>query len=702
MPRGLSKRIISVLMALLILFAYPATGFADTTSDQAPVADSSASNTSAPAPTTDSSSTTPSSDPDSATTPSNNASSSSTNTQPTPSQTQQGPTSPPGPDSKTYTYNQSTGLWENAYYTWDPVTHQTKPKTAPSYSYNPATGHWDTTQWIYDAPSQKYVPSTVSVNLTPTTAASISQTGPGSGNTIKIDTNNNGVFDLFYNAKISNVINADAMSGDASVTSNTLGGNALTGNATDIANILNMLQSNFNLQPSSDLLTFTSNINGNVTGDLTLDPSEISTTGPLSVSTIDTNTNNNLTVNQQGSGLINNDINLNATSGNASVSYNTTGGNATSGTANAVADVVNLLNSSINAGKSFLGVVNINGNLNGDILLPDNFLNQLISNSGPSSTVTNSQTTNNTLNANLNSNDTINNNVNLTAASGSSTVNDNTSAGNATTGNATTNLTILNLTGKQVIGANSILVFVNVLGHWMGLIMNAPAGSNSAALCGGSCQISQTTNNTANLNGTSNNTINNNITNNAHSGDASVTDNTKGGNATSGDATSSANIANLINSNMSLSGWLGILFINVFGTWNGSFGVNTAAGNSLGGLGGGIDHSVGSKGVNANNVKAVFGFTPKGDGQYKLTYLGGSNDTQTNSKPSVLATKNNAAPPQLPSLSQTRSKGMNFMMPFVISTVVIAMIFGAEYGTQIGDRLRVMLMQRKLNKGKSY
>jgi hypothetical protein len=41
------------------------------------------------------------------------------------------------------------------------------------------------------------------------------------------------------------------------------------------------------------------------------------------------------------------------------------------------------------------------------------------------------------------------------------------------------------------------------------------------------------------------------------------------------------NLVNIVNSHFSLSGWLGILFINVFGTWNGSFGVDTAAGNPI-------------------------------------------------------------------------------------------------------------------------
>ena len=65
---------------------------------------------------------------------------------------------------------------------------------------------------------------------------------------------------------------------------------------------------------------------------------------------------------------------------------------------------------------------------------------------------------------------------------------------------------------------------------------------------------------------------------NAQSGNATVRNNTLGGNATTGDAKTSVNVMNLANSSFNLSDWFGILFINVFGNWYGSFGVDTAAG----------------------------------------------------------------------------------------------------------------------------
>src|SRR5581483_3509779 len=74
-----------------------------------------------------------------------------------------------------------------------------------------------------------------------------------------------------------------------------------------------------------------------------------------------------------------------------------------------------------------------------------------------------------------------------------------------------------------------------------------------------------------------NEVINNNINATATTGDATVADNIMGGNATSGNATVSVNLLNILNSDISLTGWFGVLFINVFGNWSGDFGVITPA-----------------------------------------------------------------------------------------------------------------------------
>ena len=510
-----------------------------------------------------------------------------------------GPDQPNGPSADTFTYDPSTGLWENAYYSWDPVTDQTEPLTPQTYSYNPTTGMWDTTQWVFDATTGQYEPNVIAViqppagavtdnstNSTPTdtspttdsstvpssdtpdSSGSNSTTGPNSTNNTN-NNNSNTYFGLFYNANISNTINENAQSGDASVTGNTLAGDATSGNVQDVANVINLLQSS-----ASGISTFVANINGNVAGDLLLDPSTIIQPTSDSQQSTDTNTNSTTQVNSADNSTINNNVNLNADSGNANVTNNTSAGNATSGSANTDANIINLIDSGISSGQSFLGVINIYGDLDGNILLPPDFLNSLLASNATSDPITASNGTTTTNIDNLN-NDAINNSITNTASSGTASVNKNSSAGNATSGNASTNITILNLTGSQIIGSNDLLVFVNVLGTWVGVIMDAPAGATAAELGGGITSNTTSANNTTTLNSSNINTINNMVNENASSGNATVADNTSAGNATSGNASASVNLLNLIDSQLSVSNWFGILFINVFGTWDGSLSEET-------------------------------------------------------------------------------------------------------------------------------
>jgi hypothetical protein len=582
-----------------------------------------------------------------------------------------GPAQPQGPDANTYTYDSNTGLWSNQYYTWNPATGQTTPSAPQTYSYNPATGHWDTTDWIYNPASGAYIPNVVSVDQPPAGALTlggptdVSTAGPNSP--IGGGGSSTGVFDNFYNAAISNSIVARALSGNANVSINTTGGSAASGNAMDLANIINLLQSTTNLQ--GNLATFNMNIAGNVQGDITIDPSQLGNTTPVGSN----NLPNNLTINNQANGQINNNIDLAAASGNATVDSNTTAGNATTGNADAIANIMNVINSIISSGQSFVGNINIFGNLDGDILMPQDTLNNLLasggstsgnsaSTAGPNSPI--DATANNTLTATLTDNNAINNTLDLTAHSGGANVTNNTTAGNAITGNAGTNLTVLNLTGKQIIGNDALLVFVNVLGKWVGMIVNAPAGASSAALCncssasteGPNSPINANAGTNTNLNSTNNSNINNNVRLASNSGDATVSNNTTAGNATSGNATASLNLLNISTSSLNLSHWLGILFINVFGSWNGSFGIDTAAGNPAVAQTSGGGQS--STGPTVTAVK-VFGFTPHNGSHttYNVVPLAAAaNPADPDPNPGhavVLASTSHTTPPSQPKHSSS-------------------------------------------------
>lgn len=562
-----------------------------------------------------------------------------------------GPSSPTGAESATYTKNED-GTWSNGKYTWNPTTKQTSPNTPQNYSYNPSTGRWDTTEWVYHPESGKYQPNVKSSATNPQAleaglatnsnkSASINGTGPNSNNTISMGSDVNGTFNLFFNGAISNNISSNATTGDALVSGNTKAGSALTGNAESIANVLNMLQSSWASQ-GMDVATFITNIDGSVYGDLLIDPNQI----PYNLGV----NNSNVDVNISTNAAIDNNINLAATTGNANVDKNTLAGDATSGDAKAMANVVNMINSAITAGKSFMGMVNINGSYNGDILLPAGVLQSLIasiSNTGPDSNNQIGGNTNSNTDVTSNTNRTINNNVNADAASGDANVSSNTAAGNASSGQAETVLNTMNLIGQNITGKNGLLVFVNVLGSWVGMVVNpsgatiSNTGPNSNNQIGGG-----TSNRSVSVNADENSLINNNINVAAKSGDANVTNNTTAGNAKTGDAMASVNLLNMIGSNVDVTDWFGVLFINVFGDWLGSFGADTANGGfsqsaNLGGSGGGGSAAAASSGGGSggSSINQVFGFVAQ-----NFSNGGGSqkNNSQVTNTANTDAENNNA------------------------------------------------------------
>ncbi len=121
-----------------------------------------------------------------------------------PASTQPGVHQPVGADAKTYTYNCTTGLWQNSYYTFDPSTGITTPTYPIVYTYDPTSGQYDTTVWTYDAVTGQYDAVTESVSQPPAGADvvgapiavtapasdSITNTGADSSNTLGNGTDN--------------------------------------------------------------------------------------------------------------------------------------------------------------------------------------------------------------------------------------------------------------------------------------------------------------------------------------------------------------------------------------------------------------------------------------------------------------------------------------------------------------------------------
>jgi hypothetical protein len=207
------------------------------------------------------------------------------------------------------------------------------------------------------------------------------------------------------------------------------------------------------------------------------------------------------------------------------------------------------------------------------------------------------------------------------------------------------------------------------------MILNAPAGATAAELGGGITQDGLSNNNATVANNT-NEQINNNINANAQSGNASESENTTAGNTTSGNAGTAVNLLNVENSSLSLSGWFGILFINVFGSWNGNFGIY----NPLAITGGSDQTGSGSSGGGtSNSTNLAFSFVP----HTSSTGSGSNHSTNTifatgaNSSNSILASqlvKHSSAAPT----PRLQSKSVNLLLP-AFGITVFVIYFISEY-----------------------
>jgi hypothetical protein len=491
-------------------------------------------------------------------------------------------------DKDAFSCDKASGLWLSPKYYYDKRMgwYKLMPASAPKADYLltvPEVIHTALGDLVVG--SKDYQVAQALGLLNPADGITLGQTGPGSTNSARVADSGRSWVDLTSLVNVINSLQQTAKTGDVNAASNTQVGNASSGAANVLANLINLLASAWSWSNGS-LNFFMQNIVGNQTGDLTLAPSEAATGGGGQLGTTPAGSPD-LQVKAQATGNIVNNLGVVAQSGNAAATNNTGVGNVSSGNASAMANIVNLISSMITSGNSFFGVLNIFGNLNGDVLFPQGFLNGLTSSgtgqvaAGPGQTTVDNQTTN-----------AVANNVFTGAASGSVKADSNTQAGNLASGTSGTTQSLFNLSNTSVFGDNAVLVLVNVLGHWVGKIMNLPGGSSESALLTGNATVgsagtdsnglttsSQTSSHEAQIAQSAVGTITNNIGVAAQSGDATASGNTKVGDVTSGNAQAGASVANIFNSVLNLKHWFGVLVINVFGDWLGDVNHDSEAGN---------------------------------------------------------------------------------------------------------------------------
>ena len=310
---------------------------------------------------------------------------------------------------------------------------------------------------------------------------------------------------------------------------------------------------------------------------------------------------NNTDITQVNVADVENNVLIETDTGNNSASRNTGGDSIIeTGDANIVANLINFLNNNITGTAEFLvGVVNIFGTLQGDIIVeaPPSCScgsSTLAQNSGNGSDSTNNAEINldNSTKILQNNDATINNNINIDATTGGNETSKNT-GGNSTisTGEANVNAEVINVANNNLVGAGDTwwIVLVNNNGVWQGKIVGENQGVNLAsdtfdfiinpdgtiaAINSGNgigSQNSATINSDNNTNIDQSNiaNINNNLTIDANTGGNSASRNT-GGNSTikTGDVNVNANIFNFLNNNFT-GGRFVITVVNVFGNFLG-------------------------------------------------------------------------------------------------------------------------------------
>ncbi len=437
--------------------------------------------------------------------------------------------------------------------------------------------------------------------------------GPGSTSNGALTIDNNSATIQDNDADVSSALTQSATSGGNNNSTNVGGDSSIdTGDANVTGTIITAVNTNVDGVMVSEF-----NIADNHVGDILLDfgagcvsgcgtgPTTVANTGNGSDSTNNASideTNSNTTL-QTNDAIVGSVLTLNADSGNNTSSSNVGGdSNIQTGDANVAGNVLTFANTNV-AGDVIFAVVNIFGDLIGDIIMTEEAINACCGGTNLSAINTgNGPDSTNNAGIDIENNDTviqtndavIDNNLILDAQTGNNSASSNV-GGNAaiTTGDADVKASLLNVVNTNLLSGNMWLVLVNEAGNWVGKLLGAPEGTNFAMSSGGGYTVDENgyitvtnsgngegSNNTGEVNQTNNNTttqtntavVGNTLDLSANTGGNAANRNTGGdSNITTGDATIIANLVNFVNTNIAGSGKLVVTVVNVFGSWFGDF-----------------------------------------------------------------------------------------------------------------------------------
>ncbi|MDP2671264.1 MAG: hypothetical protein Q8P13_02265 [bacterium] len=460
--------------------------------------------------------------------------------------------------------------------------------------------------------------------------ASNSNTGAGSENDASSESNSTTDVYIDNDLDVQNLTTLTANSGDNTADKNTGDGSVVTGDADltltaiNVGNNVNVGAQVFNVMDdqSGDLILNFDDLQVLQTAAGTGQASSNDTTGAESSNTASATSNTSNTYFIDNNGNLVNSTTLDANTGDNSASKNTGDGTITTGDANVAVNVINFLNNTFlgGAGELLLGVVNVFGNLNGDIVFnpppvgetstifsPES-LNAANLTTGSDSANFADSSTNNSSTLGVNNTANVLNGINLNANTGDNTADKNTGTSSIQTGDVNANLKTATIANTTTAGSDGTLwlVLVNNLGNWTGQLMSlnedgvaspffsfvvGPDGSlmavNNQTGADSSNSADSSANNTNTVQVNNSGTVDNNIQINANTGGNQASKNTGNASIKTGDVNVAANVLNILN-NTFLGSRMIVSIVNIFGSFNGDIFPDGKPAENIGSTG--LDH----------------------------------------------------------------------------------------------------------------
>ncbi len=365
-------------------------------------------------------------------------------------------------------------------------------------------------------------------------------------------------------ATINNDSYSESVTGNNQIDQADSGSKAVidTGEAVSYANLVNLINSN--LVNSNLKIFLLNNFSGDV-ADINLKDiwGEVLSgdSSGVEVAYNPTEYSNFIVISQKNEAEVNNNATVIANSGNNSVDENVGDVLIVSGNAIALANVINLVNTTLIGSNFLITVINVDGSTLGDIILPSPTMFQNGNNSQVGGLVFNENgaLVNNSIQAQSNSG------FNNILGGGES----NLTSGDAVSSSNNNNW--ININGSS----DLFLLTINTLGAWNGNIYNwsepgsvETGGSVTTFSIGGGVGGSGP-NFFAVVDLENNAVVNNNIVAQADSGNNNINNNSGSAGIITGNAIALVNLLNIVNTNFWGSNWFyGI--INIVGNWNGN------------------------------------------------------------------------------------------------------------------------------------